>query len=180
MFAKHKLSDHLPSSPNNAFTVTSPFTNKTPTTTYDCRMLRCYNDKCGVSTNGDSPTRNVFHFCCYLAFFYRQNSSTNQFSHIIVDKTNVSRVFEDESIERVTVDTVLEQSGNILLPVCSKRCYNAVKHSTNIDGNVVVSKKKKTMMESNWDNDGGPNARSSEKIIVDWLCDKNNNRMWKF
>ena len=113
-----------------------------------------------------------------LPFFYRQNSSTKQFSHIIVDKTNVSHVFEDESIERVTVDTALEQCGNILLPVCSKRCYNAVKHCTNIDGNVVVSKKKKTMMESNWDNDGGPNARSSEKIIVDWLCDENNNTMY--
>ena len=179
LFNKHKLNDHLPTVPNTALTIAAPFTSKTSQTTFDCRMLRCFNDKCSSSQNGDAPKQNEFHFCCYFAMFCRQSSSDKQYDHLIVDKTNVSRVFSPTSIERVAVDSALESHGNILLPICSKRCYNSVKHHTNIDGKDLTPKKKKlSESKSNWDNDGGPNSRSSEKVLVDWLCDENNNRLY--
>ena len=177
LFNKHKLSVEIPDLPNESLTVTNLFTRKTKQTCFDCRLIKCFNPKCSVNGSNDIIIPKIFHFCCYLQMI-NKISANSDISHLKVDRANVSRVFNDDSIERPIVDNVLKSVPEIILPICSKRCYNAVKFNTNIDGNNTPVKTKKKDSELNWDNDGGPNARSSEKVLVDWLTDERNNRLY--
>ena len=177
LFNKHKLCSEIPDTPNESLTVTKLYTQKPTQTKYDCRLLKCFNSKCSSNPADDIILPRIFHFCCYNNMIERSDNDKS-FSHLKVDRTNVSRVFSNESIERPIVDNVLKFAPEIILPICSKRCYNSVKNLTNIDGTIPKQKKKIKQSESNWDNDGGPDCRSSEKVIVDWLTDEKNNRLY--
>ena len=177
MFWKHKLSADPPLSLNSSCTYTKLFPNNTNQSSFDCRLIKCFNSKCNITDeNGISSTR-FFHFCCYLNMLSK-NDKDASFTHIKVNTNNVYKFFPDDSIERPTIDTVILTHNEVILPVCCKRCYNTVNFAANNNSKSSKKSKKNSETTSNWDNDGDENCRSSEKVLVDWLTDERNYRLY--
>ena len=173
-------------SQGEAHTHTDPTCKNQNQVSFDCRLLQCFNTSCILAkdTNGNK-CRSVFHFCCYLKMIELAKQANQDFPHIVLNSNNIHKVFDEDDMDRSLLNHVRQSKGSfkLVIPVCSKRCYNQVKHRTDFDGSKPkpVKKTKTSNTDTSFikfDSDGTDKARSSEKIIVDWITDQNNRNLY--
>ena len=148
MFFKHKLSSDPSPLLNASCIYHKLFPTKSNLSSFDCRLIKCFNPKCTVMDLNGITTHRMFHFCCYWNMLCK-NENDSSFTHIKVNSSSVSKYFPEESIDRPTVDTAILTHNHIILPVCCKRCYNTVTFAANNNGKITKKAKKNNEFQSN-------------------------------
>ena len=79
-----------------------------------------------------------------------------------------------EIVNKIGLEKV--NKADIILPVCSKSCYNAMLRNRK-DADKVARKEKNynsNQLNVRWDSDGGNGKLLSEEVIVQWLTTNEN------
>ena len=136
----------------------------------DITPMKCFNDDCKMGL--EDNTLNFIHFCCYAYWVEKNNSNAD---HLFMKSLNIETIRSKLKVTNEDAD-YLKGEENLLLPFCKKRCLKAINNSieqieqgdkdNDKDGNIY------------WDSDGKNGKRSSEKIIVDWLCTEENCKLY--
>ena len=146
-------------------------------TVADTKLLKCYNPKCTKIDEDGKKVDTVFHYCCYVNM-----KEEHQVQDLVYDKKKDILFSGDEKkvIEIMSAENLHEKE--IILPVCSKHCYNQVIKLRNTKPkDSTKSQRKKNAQESiernsmiRWDSDSRNGSFTSEEVIVNWLTDAKN------
>ena len=144
----------------------------------DTKLMKCFNPTCSTRNKDGLAASTTFHFCCYAKMLGKKNIELLKY-----DSTK-DELREDQM---EVVDEIGREKVNktkIVLPVCSKTCYNTVLRNRKQRDNLskkgsnkkedVVHTKRNSDLNVRWDSDGGNGKLSSEEVIVQWLSTNEN------
>lgn len=141
----------------------------------DTKLIKCFNPTCSTRNKDGLASSTTFHYCCYCKMI-----SSKGIDHLFYDfKHDELREDQMEVVRRIGVEKV--KATQVILPVCSKTCYNAVlrnrkskeKETTNTKSTTFALNKRNNS-NLRWDADGGEGKLSSEEVIIQWLTTNEN------
>jgi hypothetical protein len=154
-------------------TVFSPNPKHMKKNTYsilDSRLVFCSNPNCTDKSTSQSKS---FHYVCYRHFLSMKENQKMKVIELSVSDDNLFSHLKDGNDIKSLVASIANDDIKLILPVCSKSCYNKV------TGFRVTKKKDNVLVSSdgtlfNWDKDGGNGKPSSTEILVNWLTTEEN------
>ena len=142
----------------------------------DTKLIKCFNPTCSTRNKDGLACSTTFHYCCYVKMI-----ASKGISHLYYEHDN-DELREDQMEELNKIGMEKVKSSKVILPVCSKSCYNSVIRNRKnkqketsqkkITSSTVTKKAKDGFVR--WDSDGGDGKLSSEEIIVQWLTTNEN------
>jgi hypothetical protein len=168
---------NIPELSSTTFCPTDAFITKYGYTTNDTRMLKCFNPECiDKKTNRDK----IFHHVCFKHSFKKKENQGMKVLSIKKEDDDIIGLVKSEDDLTALIDKLLQSKKKVILPVCSKRCYNSV------ESYLVKTKKSKSKMikkaieaaqptNSNWDKDGVEGvSKCSGRVLIEWLTAEEN------
>ena len=150
------------------------YKNKLQLEQIDCTIINCYNSDCPCKKDSSLP--DFAHFSCYAQWVHSNKKSN--IKHIYINNTNIAHV---SNIENESLKEEIVSKENVILPYCKTRCFKSIMLDINKNefGTSNKSKKKKAAPKTLfWFNDGGPDKRCSERVVVDWLVTEENSKLY--
>ena len=146
----------------------------------DTKLIFCSNNQCSMVNGNSNDGPSLFHYSCYAKMVEEE-----ELEHLFYIDTD--DFFTDEQKEGINVLMNIVEYSRVLLPVCGKKCYNTIisKRKAQLERdneereyllNINNSNDSNSLLH--WDCDAVNGARSSEEIIVDWLSDEVNAKMY--
>jgi hypothetical protein len=156
--------ENIPSLSNTVYSPSVDNYSKFKYSINDTRLVKCFYPNCiDAKTNRDK----VFHFVCFMHCFKMQNNAGMKLLTIDSKDDNLVGYLRSDKDPSGLIDTMLSTDKQIILPVCSKRCFNHVegyKDKANLTGNFV----------NNWERDGVNGTRCSSRVLIEWLTTEEN------
>ena len=133
---------------------------------HDIRLIKCFNSCC-KNTTTKSP--KVFHHSCFMHMMKINSDESMKIFEFNSTSDNVLKQIDDSMNVLSMKESLINDSTNLIFPVCGKRCYNCVTYvKSNNTGNSEYA------TSQNWTDDGSDNKRSSVQVLIDWLTTEPN------
>jgi hypothetical protein len=137
----------------------------------DVRMVRCANPTCRIGKH--STESKFFHHICFMHMMKLNPDKTMKMVEYDGLNSKMKREIENTIDMSSIHHTLANDVTKLIIPVCGKRCYNAVT-SSNSKKNTTKSGNSNYAIAQSWDNDGNDGKRSSIRVLIDWLTTEPN------
>ena len=136
--------------------------------TMDTRFVQCFNKLCKFFK---STLPKSFHFICFKHMMRTIKQDTMNELNLKDAKDNIKDQIKDGIDIDLIQQSIIDDTSDIIFPVCGKRCYNTVCKSKTKKGTDGQSD---YAAAQSWDNDGKENKRSSIEILIEWITTEEN------
>ena len=145
----------------------------------DTKLIICSNTSCNQMDDDGEFVPTYFHYCCYVNMRMKLQFKDLEYKEHL-DKFGS---FSTKVIEKLS-DKLVDK--DVILPVCSKKCYNVMlrkrkaamkdneKSIKNMTRKKDDSNNDTTTNTRRWDMDSRNGSKTSEQVIVHWLIDEEN------
>ena len=137
-------------------------------TTYDVRLVSCFNPSC---KHPKTKMAKVFHHVCFMNML--KTNLTDEMELITID-TKKDKLVEliDDKIDVSFFNELSDlEYTNLSFPFCGKRCFNTITNYRNKISNKGDSEYATTQ---SWDSDGSSKHRTSITVLIDWFTTEEN------
>lgn len=143
----------------------------------DTRLIKCFSPDC---IDKKSNRDKVFHHSCFMHSLKKKENKDMKVLEInSVDDIILGLVRSDEDCTPL-VKKLVSSEHKLIVPVCSKSCYNSVVRYK-VKTEAAIKKRNKNMgtdmlpTNNNWDSDGIEGVCvSSSRVLVNWLTTEEN------
>ena len=134
----------------------------------DTRVVKCLNPTC---KNQTTKVPKTFHYGCYMHMMATKKNDMPVHLSSVNDKDKLLD-FIDSSVDVASIHkNLLNNSTNLIYPVCGKRCFNKVENHQNKVNKKVESE---YATASSWERDGDDKTESSIQVLINWLTTEEN------
>ena len=138
-------------------------------TTYDVRLIKCFNPSC---KHQKSKSPKIFHHVCFMHML-KMSTKDDEMKLLKVEgpEDNILKLIDKKVdlpyIKKLDTDDL----SNLIFPFCGKRCFktiNTFRNKINYKGDSEYAS------AQSWDKDGSSKHRTSMEVLIDWFTTEEN------